>query len=311
VALQGKKTLITGVTGLIGRGLAHVLAKENEVHGVARFSDPAIRAELEQRGVRLIGKDLGEEAIGDLDRDYDVVFNQAVVWGSRTKAEQDKAFRVNVYLVGDLMRHFSGTKARLVLGSTGGVYEKGDFLQSEDDTQLGHNGTYVFSKVAMDVFAIWAAEVYQVPTIILRYYWPYAPYRRNTNIAAYTEQILQGRAIEDNPQKPMKYCFTYIGDVVELTIRAAEAAAVPAVVVNCATDEIRTVKEAAEMAARLAGVPLNFQASAREPQGICLADTSKMKKILGAPRFSLEEGLRRVIRGSREGATQPQDWMFE
>jgi len=41
----GAKVLITGVTGQIGRGLAHVLSRNNEVHGVARFSN-AINEEI-------------------------------------------------------------------------------------------------------------------------------------------------------------------------------------------------------------------------------------------------------------------------
>lgn len=50
--MQGRKILITGATGLIGRGLAFVLARDNEVHALARFSRPGVREEPERQGFR-------------------------------------------------------------------------------------------------------------------------------------------------------------------------------------------------------------------------------------------------------------------
>jgi len=41
--LVGKRVLVIGVTGLIGRGLSYVLAKNNEVHGLCRFKEPELR----------------------------------------------------------------------------------------------------------------------------------------------------------------------------------------------------------------------------------------------------------------------------
>ena len=42
--ISGERILVTGVTGTIGSALALHLAAENDVWGVARFADPAVRA---------------------------------------------------------------------------------------------------------------------------------------------------------------------------------------------------------------------------------------------------------------------------
>ena len=49
--LSGEKILITGPAGRIAFGLARSLAADNEVWGIARFSDPATRDKVEALGV--------------------------------------------------------------------------------------------------------------------------------------------------------------------------------------------------------------------------------------------------------------------
>ena len=48
--LSGEKILITGPAGRIAFGLAKTLCRDNEVWGIARFSDPASREEVEALG---------------------------------------------------------------------------------------------------------------------------------------------------------------------------------------------------------------------------------------------------------------------
>ena len=50
--LSGEKILLTGPAGGIAFGIARALARDNEVWGIARFSDPAQRAEVEALGVK-------------------------------------------------------------------------------------------------------------------------------------------------------------------------------------------------------------------------------------------------------------------
>src|SRR5580700_3913153 len=78
VTLQGKKIVITGVTGQVARPLALALARDNEVHGGARFSNPEARAALEEAGVRCVPIDLVAGDVAGLPADADYVLHFAV-----------------------------------------------------------------------------------------------------------------------------------------------------------------------------------------------------------------------------------------
>ena len=68
--LSGEKILITGPAGRIAFGLARSLAADNEVWGIARFSDPATREKVEALGVTTRALDIADGDFGDLPTDF-------------------------------------------------------------------------------------------------------------------------------------------------------------------------------------------------------------------------------------------------
>ena len=50
--MHGEKILITGPTGQVASPIAQALAADNEVWGIARFTNAAAREALEKSGVR-------------------------------------------------------------------------------------------------------------------------------------------------------------------------------------------------------------------------------------------------------------------
>ena len=77
--LRNQRLLVTGPTSQVGLPLARELARENEVHGLARFSDESSRIPLEEAGVHCIPIDLADDSLSPLAEDYDYVLNFAVV----------------------------------------------------------------------------------------------------------------------------------------------------------------------------------------------------------------------------------------
>jgi hypothetical protein len=63
---SGEKILISGPAVKIAFGVARSLAPENEVWGIAPFSDPATRTEVDGLGVTTRALDIGEGDFGDL-----------------------------------------------------------------------------------------------------------------------------------------------------------------------------------------------------------------------------------------------------
>lgn len=76
--ISGKKVLVTGVTGLVGRLVATQLAAAgNEVYGAARFKNPAQRAPLEAAGVTPIAIDFETSSFDEVPSDLDLVLHFA------------------------------------------------------------------------------------------------------------------------------------------------------------------------------------------------------------------------------------------
>ena len=83
VVLSGEKILVTGPAGQIAFPLARYLARENEVWGIARFGDSALRAQVEDAGITTRVCDLGDGDLAAVPDDFSYVLHLAVfLWAS-------------------------------------------------------------------------------------------------------------------------------------------------------------------------------------------------------------------------------------
>jgi len=78
--MRGSKILITGPTGQVAVPIARALAADNEVWGIARFTDITAREGLEQAGIRCQTVNLAAgdflERIGRLKNQRDLLRRQ-------------------------------------------------------------------------------------------------------------------------------------------------------------------------------------------------------------------------------------------
>lgn len=85
MALTDKRFLLAGCTGQVGKPVAKALAAQgNEVHGLARFKDPAARKEMEAAGVICHAVDLIDPDLSSVPREVDHLLNFAVTRFSPT-----------------------------------------------------------------------------------------------------------------------------------------------------------------------------------------------------------------------------------
>lgn len=73
-----KKMVITGLTGQVSHTIALSLAGENDVWGVARFSNAVISEKLEVHGITCLKVDLANPDFSGLPCDFDDDLNSAV-----------------------------------------------------------------------------------------------------------------------------------------------------------------------------------------------------------------------------------------
>ena len=156
--MRGAKILITGPTSQVAFPLARELARENEVHGLARFKHEQDRARVEAIGVRCWAADLASDSLDSLPNDFDYVLNFAVV----KSGDFDYDLAANAEGAGRLMSHCRHARAFLHCSSAA-VYEyAGQRLAKEGDA-LGDNHrvmfpTYSIAKIAAETVVRFSAQ---------------------------------------------------------------------------------------------------------------------------------------------------------
>src|SRR5437016_619096 len=75
--MQGQKVLFVGGQGPVSAPALRLLAPDNDVFAMARFSKPEVRQKLEGDGVTCIQHDLFDR-FDDLPDDFDYVFHSAL-----------------------------------------------------------------------------------------------------------------------------------------------------------------------------------------------------------------------------------------
>src|SRR4051812_19249796 len=175
--LTGARVLVTGASGLFGRPLATALAaQQNEVFGLARFTDPSMKQRLATDGVTPIAADLADVDPATLpDVDY-VVHAGALLPSSGAEKDRAITFEINVQATGRLLRRYAGVAGFLYCSSGSCYGYQGRRPLTEDDPFGLHNGipTYAASKIAAESLVTFLCREQRTPTTIIRIFTMYA-----------------------------------------------------------------------------------------------------------------------------------------
>jgi nucleoside-diphosphate-sugar epimerase len=289
--MRGSKILITGPTGQVAVPVAKALAADNEVWGIARFTDSAARADLEESGVRCEPVNLASGDFTGLPTDFDYVINLAVAKSGRW----DKDLAANAESVGLLMSHCRSAKAFLHC-SSGAVYDPPDDDPRSEHAVLGDNHkpmfpTYSISKIAGEVVVRTMARALGIPSVIARLN---VPYGDNGGWPFFhMEMMLGGSPIPVPPGGPARYNLMHEDDIIATIPKLLEVASVPATTVNWASEQFVSIQEWCEYLGSLVGVEPTFEESDRALRGNPL-DVSLMRELIGPATVDWQDGLRRM-----------------
>jgi nucleoside-diphosphate-sugar epimerase len=289
--MHSAKILITGPTGQVAAPIARALAVENEVWGIARFTDAAAREELEKAGVRCEKVNLAGGDFSNVPTDFDYVLNLAVAKSGRW----DKDLAANAESVGLLMAHCRGAKAFLHC-SSGAVYDPADDDPRTEGTSLGDNHkpmflTYSISKIAGEVVVRTMARALDVPAVIARLN---VPYGDNGGWPFFQmEMMLSGMPIPVPSGEPALYNPIHEDDIIAGIPKLLEAASVPATTVNWGGDQVVSLQEWCEYLGSLVGKEPIFEESAKALRGNVL-DVSRMHDLIGGTTVDWRDGMRRM-----------------
>src|ERR1700761_5881541 len=289
--MRGFKILVTGPTGQVAAPVAKALAIDNEVWGIARFSDAAAREDLERVGIRCQTVNLASGDFSALPTDFDYVLNLAVAKSGRW----DKDLAANAESVGLLMAHCRTAKAFLHCSSAA-VYDPSDDEPRTESAVLGDNHkslfpTYSISKIAGEVVARSMARVLGLPTTIARLN---VPYGDNGGWPYYhMEMMLAGIPIPVPLGEPARYNPIHEDDVIATIPKLLEAASVPATTVNWCGDQTVSLQEWCGYLGSLVGKVPVFEASEQALRG-GPTDVTRMHELVGGTSVDWQDGIRRM-----------------
>lgn len=294
--LQGEKILVTGPAGQIAAPMCAYLAEHNDVWGIARFSVPGSRDEVEAMGVTTRVVDLAQADFGDLPQDFTYVLHLAAAIGQ--SPDYDESLRVNAEATGLLLTHCRSAKAALVM-STASVYKPDAdprhlYIETDPlgEAVLPSVPTYSISKIAEEAVARFCARSLGLPVTIARMN---AAYSARGGLPAYhLDAIVAGKPVTVR-HDPCPYSPIHQDDINEQVAAMLGAASVPATIVNWGGDDPVGPQDWCAEFAKLTGKPADLvvQTVPGSQIGNSLDNTKRMA-ITGPCRVRFPDGFRRL-----------------
>lgn len=209
---------------------------------------------------------------------------------------------------------------RIVLASTSDIYGKNPNLPFREDSDSVIGATtvprwsYAVSKLFDEHLALAYNSGYGLPVTILRFFGSYGPRQHLTwwggPQSVFIGAILQSQPVEIHGDGTQTRSFTYISDLVDGIVRAAEYDGEPAAVFNLGNTKEITILDLAHLIHELCDVPgplqlkmVPYAAIGGKYEDVLrrIPDISRARSVLGfEPRVDLREGLIKTIEWQRQ-----------
>ncbi len=299
------KVLVTGGGGFIGSNLVRALVERgDEVRVLDNFStgNRANLAELAADVELVEGELRSYERVHAATRGTEIVFHQGAL-PSVPRSVHDPLTTSAVNVEGTLnvllAARDEGVR-RVVFASSSSVYGSAGELPRVETANPDPISPYGVSKLAAERFCVSFSRVYPLETVALRYFNVFGPNQDPTSqyaavVPRFITAIADGRSVPIYGDGEQRRDFTYVANIVEANLLAAEAHGVSGAVLNVATGRSTTVNELAEAIGSLFGRSVDREERPERTGDIrdSWADVTRARELLGwEPRIGLEEGLR-------------------
>lgn len=306
MGIEPTTALVTGCAGFLGSRLCDALiAGGYTVRGIDSFAPyyPRFRkvsnlASLEGApGFTMVEGDLNELSLAPLLTDVELVFHLAAQPGVRPSfgLRLHDYLRDNVQATQCLLEAVAGTQLRaFVYASSSSVYGDQDRYPAREDFPLRPLSPYGATKVITEQLAgaFWRSA--GVPVVGLRYFTVYGPHQRpDMAFARFIDAALAERPLSVLGDGRQVREFTYVGDVVQATLAAAELGERGSVY-NVGGGAPVALLDVVALLEDLLGFPLKIRHTAAAPGDPrrTEADVTRAERDLGyRPAMSLAGGL--------------------
>jgi nucleoside-diphosphate-sugar epimerase len=299
--------LVTGGGGFIGSNLVReLLAHGDDVRVLDNFST-GNRANLDELDIEIVEGELRSyERVHNAVRNADVVYHLGAL-GSVPRSVQDPLTSSAVNIEGTLnvllAARDEGVR-RVVFSSSTSVYGSSRQLPTSEDQPPDPISPYGVAKLAAERYSISFTRVYEsFESVVLRYFNVFGPRQSPLSqyaavVPLFVTAIAAGRPVQIHGDGEQSRDFTYVGNVVDATIRAGETDGASGEIFNIAAGAPASVNELADTIGAILGKPVEKKHLPSRAGDIrdSWADVSKAERILGyRPMIGLEDGLRRTV----------------
>ena len=307
------KVLVTGGGGFIGSNLVRaLLARGDDVRVLDNFST-GNRANLADvwDEIELVEGDLRSyERVHAATRRVELVFHQGAL-PSVPRSVQDPLTTSAVNVEGTLnvllAARDEGVR-RVVAASSSSVYGNSGTLPRVEASPPDPESPYGVAKLAAERYCVAFSRVYDLETVVLRYFNVFGPRQDPTSqyaavVPLFITTVAAGEPVRIDGDGTQSRDFTFVENVVDGNLLAGDAAGASGAVLNIATGEQTTILELADTIGALIGrdVEKEFLPPRAGDVHHSWADVEEARRVIGfEPRVSLREGLQRAV-----------DWFLE
>ena len=305
---MSRRVLVTGGAGFIGSNLVEALLQRGDSVRVLDNFSTGLRPNLAgfEDDVEIVEGELRSyERVHNATRGVEVVFHQGAL-PSVPRSVQDPLTTSAVNVEGTLNVLLAARDegvARVVCASSSSVYGNTGTLPRTESQASDPISPYAVAKLAAERYATSFHRVYGLETVALRYFNVFGP-RQNplSQYAAVVPRFI--RAVADGQVVPIhgdgeqSRDFTYVANVVEANLLAAERPGAAGTILNVATGRQASVNELADAIGEVLGRDVRKEYLPERTGDVrdSWADVAEAERVLGwRPRIGLEDGLRRTV----------------
>jgi UDP-glucose 4-epimerase len=304
-----KRYVVTGGAGFIGSTLVRTLLAEPDAE-VAVIDNlmTGRRSNLEEviSRIRFHEADIRcYDAIAPVVRETDVVFHLAALPSvPRSIFEPLPSHEVNIDGTFHLLRACAdGNVKRVVYAASSSAYGDTEVLPKTETMLSNPKSPYAAQKLMGEYYASVFTRCYGLSTVSLRFFNVYGPRQDPSSpysgvISIFMKRLLERRSPTIHGDGEQSRDFTYVEDVAELCVKASRAEGVSGRMFNAGNGNRYTLNEVWRTLNRIEGtdIPAEYGPVRAGDVRHSQADPRAATEMLGhAPRFSLEEGLKRTL----------------
>ena len=303
---MSRVSLVTGGAGFIGSNLVRALLERGDNVRVLDNFSTGNRRNLEGLEVDVIEGELRSyERVHNAVRGADVVYHLGAL-GSVPRSVQDPLTSSAVNVEGTLnvllAARDEGVR-RVVYSSSSSVYGTRRDLPVTEQTPPDPISPYGVAKLAAERFCVSFSRVYTLETVVLRFFNVFGPRQSPVSqyaavVPLFVTAIGRGEPVTIEGDGEQSRDFTYVANVVDASISAAEADGASGSIFNVSSGSPATVNQLADAIGRIVGKPVERQLAPPRTGDIrdSWADIGAAREVIGyEPRIDLDEGLRLTV----------------